>query len=338
MKVLLSVARPILVLTLIAASAEASVADRGSVARGKYLFDAAGCGSCHGGDQAGASPSGGLGLDTPFGVFHVPNITPDQQYGIGAWSEVDFRAALRNGIGHSGEYLFPVFPFTSFTNMTDRDIGDLYSYLMTLPAVREPNKPHQATPPFGWRWLLIFWRGLFFTPGPIKIEQAKGEEWNRGNYLVHAVAHCEECHTPRNLLGALRTSKSFSGNIGGPDGQNAPNITPDVETGIGDWSVEDIQRLLKSGLTPQSDLVGSGMKAVVRGTSKLTDADRHARSISRACVRSTSTCPRQSLPQRLSDLMSHTAPASQVRVVDPAIGVTGSRPKSRSSLRGEIVE
>ena len=94
--------------------------------------------------------------------------------------------------------------------------------------------------------------------------------------LSNAVAHCEECHTPRNFLGALKTSRSFSGNIGGPDGQTAPNITPDVETGIGDWSIKDIEQLLKTGLTPGSDQVGSGMKAVVRGTTKLTDADRHA--------------------------------------------------------------
>jgi mono/diheme cytochrome c family protein len=247
-----------------------------AIGRGKYLFDGADCGGCHGGDQDGASPSGGLGLDTPFGVFHVPNITPDKQNGIGNWSETDFQGALRTGVAPSREFLFPVFPFTSFTNLSDSDIADLYAYIMSLPAVPAPNKPHQVKPPFGWRSLLVFWRTLFFTPGPIKIEASKGEDWNRGNYLVHAVAHCEECHTPRNVLGALRTSMSFAGNTSGPDGQNAPNITSDSETGIGDWSVADIEHLLKSGLTPESDMVGSGMKAVVRGTAKLTDADRHA--------------------------------------------------------------
>jgi mono/diheme cytochrome c family protein len=107
-------------------------------------------------------------------------------------------------------------------------------------------------------------------------DAAHDAPWNRGNYLVHAVAHCEECHTPRNAFGALKKSMAFSGNIGGPDGQNAPNITSDVDTGIGGWSLTDIQRLLKTGMTPDSDQVGSGMKAVVRGTSKLTDDDRHA--------------------------------------------------------------
>jgi mono/diheme cytochrome c family protein len=268
----LSLARPLLVIALLTVSTGARADDPGAIGRGKYLYEAAGCGSCHG-DTA---PSGGLGLDTPFGVFYVPNITPDKQNGIGTWSQSDFHTALRDGIGPDGSYLFPVFPFTSFTNLTDRDIADLYAYLKSLPAAPVPNKPHRANAPFGWRPLLVVWRTLFFTPGPIQVEPAKGDDWNRGNYLVHAVAHCEECHTPRNFLGAIKPSMSFSGNIGGPDGQNAPNITPDAKTGIGDWSIEDIEQLLKTGLTPQSDQIGSGMKAVVRGTSKLTDADRHA--------------------------------------------------------------
>lgn len=265
-------------------------ADAESIARGKYLYEAADCYSCHGGprgSQNGKSssssspklPSGGLGLDTPFGTFRSPNITPDKQYGIGAWSEAEFKTALRDGIGRNGEYLFPVFPYTSFSKLTDRDVGDMYAYIMTLPAVSLPNKPHEAKPPFGWRLLLIFWRALFFDNAPIKIEEARGADWNRGNYLVHAVAHCEECHTPRNFLGALITSRSFSGNIGGPDKQNAPNITPDDKTGIGNWSIADMEQLLKTGMTPESDIIGSGMKAVVQGTSKLSNADRHAMAV-----------------------------------------------------------
>lgn len=254
-------------------------ADPNAITRGHYLFDAAGCGSCHGGDTAGSAPSGGLGLDTPFGRYNVPNITPDKTHGIGAWSEADFRAALRDGIGKDGETLFPVFPYTSFTSMSDADIADLYAYIMTLPPVPAANKPHEATPPFGWRFPLAFWRALFFTKGPMRPDPAHDADWNRGNYLIHAVSHCEECHSPRNILGAVKHGAAFSGNIGGPDGQNAPNITSDKETGIGDWSVAAIEHLLKTGLTPESDQVGSGMKAVVRGTSKLTDADRHAMAV-----------------------------------------------------------
>jgi mono/diheme cytochrome c family protein len=253
-------------------AAPAYADDPDAIARGKYLFEAGGCGSCHG----EPSPAGGLGLDTPFGRFYVPNITPDKEHGIGNWTEAQFHDALRKGIGPGGQYLFPVFPFTSFTNMSDADIGDLYAYLMSLPPVPRPNTPHEAKPPFGWRSLLPFWRALFFTQGPLQPTPSLDDDLNRGNYLVHAVAHCEECHTPRNMLGAVEHAKAFSGNIGGPDGQNAPNITPDEQTGIGAWSVADIETLLKTGMTPDSDAVGSGMKAVVRGTSKLTDADRHA--------------------------------------------------------------
>jgi mono/diheme cytochrome c family protein len=258
------------------ASAQAIAADAATIARGKYLFEGADCNGCHGNVQHGSDPVGGLGLDTPFGTFRAPNITPDKEHGIGDWSREAFKAALRYGVGRHGEYLFPVFPYTSFTRMSDNDMDDLYDYLMSLPPVPVPNRPHEAKPPFGWRALLVVWRNLFFDPGPLPAEPGRGEEWNRGNYLVHAVVHCEECHTPRNLLGATRHDRAFSGNIDGPDKQNAPNITPDVQTGIGSWSLEDIEVLLKTGMTPDSDFVASGMKAVVRGTAKLTDADRRA--------------------------------------------------------------
>jgi mono/diheme cytochrome c family protein len=147
---------------------------------------------------------------------------------------------------------------------------------MSTPPIAVPSKPHEVRPPFGWRSLLWFWRTAFLKPGPYQPRADRDADWNRGNYLVQAVAHCQECHTPRNFMGALIPSRAFSGNIGGPDGQNAPNITSDVESGIGDWTVEEIETLLKTGQTPAFDAVGSGMKAVVRGTSKLTDADRHA--------------------------------------------------------------
>lgn len=259
-----------------AAASGASGTSAESIARGKYLYQAADCSGCHGNAEHGSDPVGGLGLATPFGTFRAPNITPDKEHGIGAWSEDEFKTALRSGVGRHGEYLFPVFPYTSFTKMTDRDIADLYAYLMSLPPVPVANKPHQAKAPFGWRPLLVVWRELFFRAGAWLPDPRKADEWNRGDYLVHAVVHCEECHTPRNLLGAIDAARSFSGNLGHPGQQNAPNITSDKATGIGSWSVEDIQTLLKTGMTPDSDFVGSGMKAVVRGTSKLTDADRRA--------------------------------------------------------------
>ena len=275
----LALSRWIVAAGLAGTMAAAHAADPAAVARGKYLFEASDCSGCHAGNGTSADPSGGLGLDTPFGTFRAPNITPDKRYGIGSWSQAEFQRALRQGVGKHGEYLFPVFPYTSFTRITDQDSADIYAYLMTLAPVNAPNKPHEAKAPFGWRSLLLFWRALFFSEGAQRPDTTKSAEWNRGDYLVHAVGHCGECHTPRNALGAMKPSMAFSGNVGGPDGQNAPNITSDVTTGIGDWSIADIQNLLKTGMTPDSDLVGSGMKAVVRGTSKLTDADRHAMAV-----------------------------------------------------------
>ncbi len=266
---------PILSAALLAAPS-ARAADAAAVTRGEFLFRAADCAGCHASQDNPTALAGGLGLDTPFGTFRAPNITPDPRYGIGKWSTDDFRTALRHGRDRDGKWLFPVFPYTSFTNMSDADMSDLYAYLMSRTAMAQPNLPHQVQTPFGWRFLLVFWRILFFREGPLPNEPKQSSEWNRGNYLVHAVAHCEECHTPRNALGAVKTSHPFSGNVGGPDGQNAPNITPDNDTGIGRWSTADIARLLKTGMTPESDQVGSGMKSVVRGTSHLTDADRLA--------------------------------------------------------------
>ena len=253
-----------------------ALSDEAAIARGKYLFEAADCGGCHGGDRDGTPPSGGLALSTPFGIFYAANITPDKAHGIGAWSQADFQKALRYGIGPSGKNLFPVFPFPSFTQMTDSDSADIYAYIQSLPAIGKEVPPHEAKAPFGWRWPVQFWRAMFFTPGPYRPDPARGDEWNRGNYLVHAVVHCEECHTPRNALGEVDHARAFSGNIGGPDGQNAPNITSDEASGIGKWTIGEIENLLKTGQTPDFDAVASGMKAVVRGTAKLTPADRHA--------------------------------------------------------------
>jgi mono/diheme cytochrome c family protein len=160
--------------------------------------------------------------------------------------------------------------------MTDADIAALYAYLQSRPAVAMPGKPHELRFLFGWRFLLVLWRWLFFRPGPLGLALSESAEWNRGRYLAEAVVHCQECHTPRNLLGGLKSGLAFSGNPEGPDNQRVPNITPDAESGIGRWSVDNIASLLKSGQTPEGDFVGSGMGEVVKGTAALSDEDRHA--------------------------------------------------------------
>jgi mono/diheme cytochrome c family protein len=257
--------------------APAARADEAAVERGAYIFTAAGCGSCHTDEKNHGAPlAGGRALLTPFGTFYGPNITPDREQGIGRWSLDVFKRALRHGVDDDGDFLYPVFPYTSFTGMTDQDIADLYAYLMAQPPSPQEDKPQDVKFPFGFRPLLWFWRALFFTPVPLAPVPNQSAEWNRGRYLVEAVVHCEQCHTPRNFLGALDEREAFAGNPHGPDRQEAPNITPDLATGIGKWTIEDITTLLVSGMTPDFDSVGAGMGEVVADTSKLTDADRHA--------------------------------------------------------------
>jgi mono/diheme cytochrome c family protein len=265
------------VLLLALAALPARAADEAQLKRGEVLFQAADCVACHTDVKGGGAPlAGGRPLATPFGVFFSPNISPDRQTGIGGWSEAEFRRALRQGVGRHGEYLFPVFPYPAFTGMTDADIADLYAYLQSRPPVALPDKPHQLRFPFGWRFLQLFWRMLFFRPGPLPPVAGESAAWNRGRYLAEAVVHCQQCHTPRNLLGGLETGRAFSGNPQGPDGMKAPNITGDAETGIGKWSVDDVATLLKTGQTPDMDFVGSGMGDVVKGTAALADSDRRA--------------------------------------------------------------
>jgi mono/diheme cytochrome c family protein len=252
-------------------------ADEASIKRGEGVFNAADCTACHTDVKGGAQPlAGGRPLDTPFGRFYAPNISSDKQYGIGAWSEAEFHRALREGLGRKGGYLFPVFPYPAFTKMSDQDIADLYAYLQSRPAAAQPNKTHEVGFPFNWRFLQIFWRSLFFTEGPLEPTAGQSAEWNRGRYLVEAVVHCGECHTPRNFLGGLEQAQAFAGNPDGPDGQKAPNISSDTERGIGQWSIDDIAKLLKTGQTPSFDFVGSGMGEVIKGTGAMSDSDRRA--------------------------------------------------------------
>ena len=256
---------------------QAAAADAAQLQRGEVLFKAADCTACHTDVKGGGKPlAGGRPLATPFGTFYSPNITSDKRDGIGAWSEAEFLRALREGKGQHGEYLFPVFPYPSFSGMSDADIAALYAYLEAQPAVAQPDKPHGVSFPFSWRFLQLGWRLLFFSEGPLQPIAGQSAEWNRGRYLAEAVVHCQECHTPRNFMGGLKKSQGYSGNPQGPDGQKTPNITADAGTGIGKWQVEDIATLLKTGQTPDFDFVGSGMADVVKGTAALSDEDRHA--------------------------------------------------------------
>lgn len=261
----------------LAAAPAAFAADQDQVARGAYLANAADCVSCHTDNAHGGQAfAGGLALATPFGTFYSPNITPDPETGIGRWSEAQFRHALRDGERPDGANYFPVFPYPSFTKITDADAGAIKAFLFSLPPVRRADKPHDVSFPFSWRFLQTGWKLLFFDKGPFQPDPHHDAGWNRGAYLVQALAHCGECHTPRNFLGAMKESRFLGGNPDGPDGKPVPNITPDKATGIGKWSEDDIVGLLTDGHTPDFDFVGGAMAEVVKTTAKLTDEDRRA--------------------------------------------------------------
>lgn len=256
-------------------SATAQQPDADPAKRGEYLFNAGGCLGCHTDAKNGGAPlAGGRALKTPFGTFFGPNITPDPQHGLGRWSEADFLRAMRHGERPDGANLFPVFPYTSFTKINDSDLKDLWAYLRTVPAAATPNKAHDVGFPFGLRPGLTVWKWINFTPGAFSAEPARSAEVNRGAYLVQALAHCSECHTPRNLMGGLDAARAFAGTPDGPEGERVPNITPHPETGTGKWSPGDLTDLLKQGMTPDGDFVGGSMAEVVRNsTGKLSDTD-----------------------------------------------------------------
>ena len=247
------------------------------MSRGAYLANAAGCEDCHTDREHGGRPyAGGRALATPFGTFYSPNITPDPETGIGRWTDEQFLRALRDGVRPDGANYFPVFPYPSFTNITDADALAIKAYLFSLPAVRQANRAHDVSFPFSWRFLQNGWKLLFFTPGPFRAAPERSEAYNRGAYLVTALAHCGECHTPRNWFGATEPNRFLAGNPDGPDGKSVPNITPDPQTGIGNWSKEDITTLLTTGQTPEFDFVGGAMGEVVKSTARLTEEDRRA--------------------------------------------------------------
>lgn len=258
---------------------------KGDAARGKTLAALGNCVACHTTEETlkanGPVLGGGRAMKTPFGTFYSPNISRDAERGIGKWSDPDFIRAFREGRSPSGHNYFPAFPYTSFTRATDQDIVDIKAYIWSLPAVATPSRRHEVGFPFNIRFGLTYWKWLYFERGPFKADPAKSAEWNRGAYLVEALGHCGECHTPRDLGGGLVRSRAFSGapKGEGPDGVAVPNITTH-ESGIGKWSEADIASFLKSGTTPDGDFTGGKMAEVVLlGTSQLSEADLKAMAV-----------------------------------------------------------
>jgi mono/diheme cytochrome c family protein len=247
----------------------------GDAERGKMVFAAGDCASCHAspGQSDRLRLGGGLALASPYGTFFVPNISTDPVDGIGKWRTKDLANALLSGVSPDGNHYYPVFPYESFTHMRPEDVSDLMAYLRTLPAVKGRPPAHDLTVPFGIRRLVGFWKIIYFRPGPIAPEPDRGEKWNRGRYLVEAVAHCAECHSSRDVFGGIKSKTRYAG---GQDPEGAgyyPNITPQR---IGHWSEQDLSEMLQSGRTPDHGRVGSSMADVVTNTAMLPERDREA--------------------------------------------------------------
>ena len=243
---------------------------QGNVKNGQYVAKAAGCVGCHTDTKPGSVPfAGGRALDTPFGTFYGPNITPHAQAGLGKWSEADFRRAIRLGERRDGSHYFPAFPYPSFSGMADTDIRDLWAYLRSLPPANHANRAHDLRLPFGWRFLVTFWKWLFFTPGAFAPNTQAPAPVNRGSYLVRVLGHCGECHTPRNFLGGPKTDRLLAG-AKLPEGR-AANLTP---TRLKKWSDADLKKFLLTGLTPEGDVAAETMSEVILNTtSQLTPDD-----------------------------------------------------------------
>lgn len=252
------------------AAAQAASPSRDVVARGKYIFGvAAGCG-CHTEPNKAATAlnAGGRKYEGPFGTVYATNITPDPETGIGKWTDEQIITAIRSGRRPNGERLIPVHPYPTFNGMAEEDLRALVAYLRSVPPARRANTPKKITVPMFESVFLPAWLAAF-APRETPPATAPTSGLPRGEYLVRAVGHCGECHTPRGMTQALDNSRFLAGNPKGkgPEGSEVPNITPDMDTGIGKWTEEQIATYIASGNMPNGDVAGGLMGEVIQGSS-----------------------------------------------------------------------
>ena len=252
----------------------------GDAARGKRIFYAGGCTSCHARPGAEGDArlelAGGLELKTPFGTFVPPNISQDPKDGIGAWSEEDFANAMLKGVSPTGEHFYPAFPYTSYARMKPADVADLHAFMKTLPAVAGKAPGHKLSFPFNIRRGIGLWKRLYLSPEPvIALPDGAPDKALAGRYLVEGPGHCGECHTPRDFAGGVRKGQWLAGAVAAEGPGVVPNITSG-EGGIKDWSEADIANYLETGFTPEFDSVGGAMVEVQRNMARLTADDREA--------------------------------------------------------------
>jgi len=249
------------------------------VADGALVFSAGGCVSCHGTVGAAGDAklvlAGGLPLHTAFGTFYAPNISPDENAGIGGWSLADFGNAVKRGVDDEGEHLYPVFPFGSYSRMSDKDVNDLWGYIKTLPKSANVAPDHELPFPFNIRLSVGGWKFLNYNEKPRVTLVDSSAAVKRGQYLVEGPGHCGECHTPRDPIGGFVSGKWLAG-APNPEGKgNIPNITP-ASKDMGSWTEDDIVTYLEMGMTPDGDFVGGSMTEVQQNMAKLPAEDRKA--------------------------------------------------------------
>lgn len=248
------------------------------VSNGERLFHAGGCVSCHASSDATSESlvlGGGLAMETAFGTFRAPNISPHPTRGIGGFTTLDFVNAMHLGVSPGGQHYYPAFPYASYARMGFADLMDLKSYLDTLPVADNRNEAHALKFPWNIRAGIGLWKLYNLDSAPVVPVPPENEPLIRGRYLVEGAGHCGECHTPRNWSGGLDLGHWLAG-APNPDGEGRiPNITPD-EKGLAAWSQADIEYYLESGLTPDYDTVGGSMVEVQENMALLPKDDRAA--------------------------------------------------------------
>ena len=260
-------------LGVLAASAWAETSTNSAIERGHYLVDAGDCAACH--TAKGGKPfAGGRPIPTPFGTIYSTNITPDKDTGIGQWTEEDFYRAMHEGIRRDGKHLYPAFPYPWYTKLNRADVDAIKAYLDALPPVREENRKTALPWPLSVREAVAGWNELFFREGEYQADSSKPPEWNRGAYLVVGLGHCGACHTPKNIAGGPKRAKTLEGGYG--ENWYATSLTNDVRDGLGDWSLDDIVKYLKTGSNAKAAATGPMAEVIENSTQHLSDQDLHA--------------------------------------------------------------
>lgn len=235
------------------------------VRRGAYLAQAGNCMACHTA-RGGERYAGGRAIDTPFGNIYASNLTPDPTTGIGTWSADDFWRALHDGKSKDGSFLYPAFPYPNYTKVTRADSDALFTYLNSVPAVTQQNREHELRFPYNQRFLLAFWRTLYFSPGVFEADKAQSAAWNRGAYLVQGLGHCAACHASRDAAGGMAANDLGGGMIPMLNWY-APSLGSHAESGLGGWSDQEIADLLSTGVSargavfgPMAEVVGKSLQ------------------------------------------------------------------------------